>query len=168
MSENLNERGSITSDIGEVEIATDDLEFEDQRLRFFLAYLNMVYGTTPTSFKKGLFLFVFYKLFSLFSAILNNDTNRKLIESFLDKSDRNIILIFENSDPINLLNEFPMQIKSKIICFVKRNEHIIDKHIPIQNQLTVAEFTQSSLTQLALFISQVDYSFQSSFAFFFS
>jgi hypothetical protein len=53
MSESVNERYSISSDIGEVEIANDDMELEDQRLRFFLNYLNIVYGTTPTIFKKS-------------------------------------------------------------------------------------------------------------------
>ncbi|CAF4379328.1 unnamed protein product, partial [Adineta steineri] len=93
MSESINERGSLSSDIGEIEISTDDTEFEDQRFRFFLSYLNIVYGTTPTVFK---------------TAILNNEINRKLIESFLDKSDRNIIVIFENSDSLNILTEFPI------------------------------------------------------------
>jgi hypothetical protein len=53
MSENTNERGSISSDIGEIEISPDDMELEDQRFRFFLTYLNIIYGTTPTAFKKG-------------------------------------------------------------------------------------------------------------------
>jgi hypothetical protein len=56
MSENINERGSISSDIGEIEIAIDDNELEDQRLRFFLNYLNIVYGTTLPIFKKGFLL----------------------------------------------------------------------------------------------------------------
>jgi hypothetical protein len=53
MTESVNERGSTSSDIGEVEIAIDDNELEDQRLRFILNYLNIIYGTTPTGFKKG-------------------------------------------------------------------------------------------------------------------
>jgi hypothetical protein len=53
MSASVNERGSLSSDIGEIEIAPDDMELEDQRLRFFLTYLNMIYGTTPAIFKKG-------------------------------------------------------------------------------------------------------------------
>lgn len=95
-----------------------------------------------------------------FSAILNNETNRKILESFLDKSDRNIILIFENSDSLNLLTQFPIQFKSKIICFVKRYETIIEKDIPLNKQITIAEFTQSSITQLNIFISEVDLKFQ--------
>jgi hypothetical protein len=55
MSESVNERGSTSSDIGEIEIVTDNNELEDQRLRFFLNYLNIVYGTTPVIFKKGCF-----------------------------------------------------------------------------------------------------------------
>jgi hypothetical protein len=92
-----------------------------------------------------------------FSAILNNETHRKLIDSFLDKSDRNIILIFENSDSLNILTEFPIQFKSKIICFVKRYETIIDKDIPLKKQLTIAEFTQSCITQLNIFVSEVKF-----------
>ncbi len=56
MSENVNERGSTSSDIGEIEISTDNNELEDQRLRFIFNYLNIVYGTTLIGFKKG-FLF---------------------------------------------------------------------------------------------------------------
>ncbi|CAF4466971.1 unnamed protein product, partial [Rotaria magnacalcarata] len=52
MNESVNERSSISSDIGEVEIANDDMELEDQRFRFILSYLNIVYGTTPVAFKK--------------------------------------------------------------------------------------------------------------------
>jgi hypothetical protein len=55
MSESVNERGSLSSDLGVVELSSDDLELEDQRLRFFLSYLKIVYGTTPTAFKKGAF-----------------------------------------------------------------------------------------------------------------
>jgi hypothetical protein len=58
MSENVNERGSTSSDIGEIEISTDNNELEDQRLRFIFNYLNIIYGTTPIEFKKG-FLFLF-------------------------------------------------------------------------------------------------------------
>lgn len=88
-------------------------------------------------------------------AILDNEINRKYIESFLDKSDRQFILIFENSDTLNILPEFPEQLKSKIICFIKLNESIIDKNIPLKKQITIAEFTQSSLTQFSLFISDI-------------
>ncbi len=91
----------------------------------------------------------------LFLAILTNETNRKLIESFLDKSDRDLILIFENSDSLNILTEFPIPIKSKIICFIKRNETVIDNDIPLKKQLAIAEFTHASMTQLSLFISEV-------------
>ncbi|CAF1144709.1 unnamed protein product, partial [Rotaria magnacalcarata] len=140
MNESVNERSSISSDIGEVEIANDDMELEDQRFRFILSYLNIVYGTTPVAFKK---------------AIINNDINRKLIESFFDKTNRNIILIFENSDSLNVLTEFPIHFKSKIVCFVKRNENIIEKDIPLKKQIAIAEFTSSSITQLSLFISEI-------------
>ncbi|CAF3388923.1 unnamed protein product [Rotaria sp. Silwood1] len=140
MNESVNERSSISSDIGEVEIVNDDMELEDQRFRFIVTYLNIVYGTTLIAFKK---------------AIINNEINRKLIESFFDKPDRNIILIFENSDSLNLLTEFPIQLKSKIICFVKRNETIIEKDIPLKKQIAIAEFTSSSITQLSLFISEI-------------
>ncbi|CAF3706752.1 unnamed protein product [Rotaria sordida] len=140
MNENVNERSSISSDIGEIEIVNDDMELEDQRFRFIVTYLNIVYGTTPIAFKK---------------AIINNEINRKLIESFFDKTDRNIILIFENSDSLNILTEFPIQFKSKIICFVKRNESIIEKDIPLKKQIAIAEFTSSSITQLSLFISEI-------------
>ncbi|CAF3576543.1 unnamed protein product [Rotaria sordida] len=140
MNENVNERSSISSDIGEIEIVNDDMELEDQRFRFIVTYLNIVYGTTPIAFKK---------------AIINNEINRKLIESFFDKTDRNIILIFENSDSLNILTEFPIQLKSKIICFVKRNESIIEKDIPLKKQIAIAEFTSSSITQLSLFISEI-------------
>ena len=53
MSESVNDRGSLTSDIGEIEIVNDENEFEDQRLGFILNYLSLVYGTTPIVFKKG-------------------------------------------------------------------------------------------------------------------
>ncbi|UJR10317.1 hypothetical protein I4U23_014523 [Adineta vaga] len=140
MSESVNERGSLSSDLGDVEISSDDMEFEDQRLRFFLSYLQIVYGTTPAIFKK---------------AILYNEINRKLMESFLDKSDQNIILIFENSDSLNILTEFPLQIKSKLVCFVKRNSTIIYTDISLKKQIAIAEFTHSSMTQLSLFISEI-------------
>jgi len=90
-----------------------------------------------------------------FSAILNNEINRKILEKFLDKSDRHLILIFENSDSLNILTEFPNQLKSKIICFIKQNETIIKKDIPLKKQLTIVEFTQSSIKQLTLFISDI-------------
>jgi dynein heavy chain len=90
-----------------------------------------------------------------FSAILNNEINRKILEKFLDKSDRHLILIFENSDSLNILTEFPNQLKSKIICFIKQNETIIKKDIPLKKQLTIIEFTQSSIKQLTLFISDI-------------
>lgn len=53
MSESVNERGSLTSELGEVDLSSDDLEVDDQRIRFFLSYLKIVYGTTPIAFKKG-------------------------------------------------------------------------------------------------------------------
>jgi hypothetical protein len=53
MSENLKERGSTSSDGTDSETVADDSEFDDPRLRFFLDYLNLVYGTTPAAFKKG-------------------------------------------------------------------------------------------------------------------
>ncbi len=59
MTESVNERGSTSSDIGEVEIAIDDNELEDQRLRFIFNYLNIVYGTTPTIFKKSIEFYLF-------------------------------------------------------------------------------------------------------------
>jgi dynein heavy chain len=65
------------------------------------------------------------------------------------------MLIFENSDSLNILTEFPNQFKSKLICFIKRNKSIINKDIPLKKQLTIAEFTQSSITQLSLFISEI-------------
>ncbi len=49
----INERGSTSSDLGEVEIITDDNELEDQRLRFILNYLNLIFGITTIVFKKG-------------------------------------------------------------------------------------------------------------------
>lgn len=55
MNESINERSSISSDIGEAELVNDDMELEDQRLRFILAYLNITYSITPTAFKKGAF-----------------------------------------------------------------------------------------------------------------
>jgi len=55
MNENINERGSTSSDIGEIEISTDNNELEDQRLRFIFNYLNIVYGITLIGFKKGFF-----------------------------------------------------------------------------------------------------------------
>jgi hypothetical protein len=80
MTESVNERGSTSSDIGEVEIAIDDNELEDQRLRFILNYLNIIYGTTPTGFKKGVkFDFdrfwikfvLFFQLFLIMKSIVN-------------------------------------------------------------------------------------------------
>ncbi|CAF2541436.1 unnamed protein product [Rotaria sp. Silwood2] len=76
MNESANERSSISSDIGEVEILNDDMELEDQRFRFIITYLNIVYGTTPIAFKK---------------AIINNEVNRKVIESFFQ-----LIIRFSN------------------------------------------------------------------------
>lgn len=67
------------------------------------------------------------------------------------------MLIFENSESLNILTEFPIRIKEKIICFVKRNESIIEKSIPLKKQIAIAEFTSASLTQLSLFISEVNY-----------
>jgi hypothetical protein len=84
-----------------------------------------------------------------------------LLESFLDKPDRSLILIFENTDSLNILTEFPTPIKSKIVCFVKRNATIIYNDVPLKKQIAIAEFTQSSMTQLSLFISEVDDSFSS-------
>jgi hypothetical protein len=49
----INERGSTSSDLGELEIITDDNELEDQRLRFILNYLNLIFGITTIVFKKG-------------------------------------------------------------------------------------------------------------------
>ncbi len=95
------------------------------------------------------------KFFFFSTAIFDNEINRKLIESFLDKPDRHFILIFENSDSLNILTEFPNEFKSKIICFIKRNEMIIEKDIPLKKQITIAEFTQSTITQLNLFISEI-------------
>ena len=93
--------------------------------------------------------------FFFLSAIFDNEINHKLIETFLDKSDRNFILIFENSDTLNILSEFPNEFKSKLICFIKRNEGIIEKNIPLKKQITIAEFTPSSLTQFNLFIFEI-------------
>ena len=78
------------------------------------------------------------------------------MQSFLDTADRNLILIFENSDSLNILTEFPMQIKSKLVCFVKRNSSVIHDDIPLKKQIAIAEFTHSSMAQLSLFISEVD------------
>lgn len=161
MNDSINERSSISSDIGDVEIANDDIELEDQRFRFIFNYLSIAYSITPIIFKKGGFSvprsFKLKKVifFLFFSAILNNEAHRKIIDSFFDKSDRNIILIFENSDSLNILTEFPIQFKSKIICFVKRNEAIIENNVPLKKQIAIAEFTPSSITQLSLFISEV-------------
>ena len=160
MSENLNERGSVSSDGIDLETVADDSEFDDPRVRFFLDYLNLVYGTTAAAFKKGRSTAECSAMGSLLSlAIVNQDNHRKLFEAFLDQPDHSRILVFENSDPLNLSNDFPLQIKSKLICFVKQNQSIVEKDIPIRKQLVIAEFTQTSMSQLALFISQVQASF---------
>ncbi len=39
------------------------------------------------------------------------------------------MLIFDNTDSLNILTEFPKQFKSKLICFIKKNENIINKDI---------------------------------------
>lgn len=46
----MNERSSMSS---EMNTPMDENELEDQRLRFFLDYLNIIYGTTSVAFKKG-------------------------------------------------------------------------------------------------------------------
>ena len=57
MSESVNERGSLSSDIGDVEISSsDDMELDDLRFRFFLSYLNIVFGTTPSAFQKRMLI----------------------------------------------------------------------------------------------------------------
>ena len=53
MSDNINERGSTSSDIAEVEIVSDEHELDDLRLRFISNYLTIAFGTTPVAFKKG-------------------------------------------------------------------------------------------------------------------
>ena len=53
MSDSVNERGSITSDGTETDTTTDESEFDDPRLVFFLEYLTIAYGTTTSAFKKG-------------------------------------------------------------------------------------------------------------------
>jgi len=65
------------------------------------------------------------------------------------------MLIFDNTDSLNILTEFPKQFKSKLICFIKQNENIINKDISLKKQITIIEFTQSSITQLNLFISEI-------------
>lgn len=57
MSESVNERGSLSSELGDVEISSsDDMELDDPRFRFFLSYLNIVFGTTPTAFQKRMLI----------------------------------------------------------------------------------------------------------------
>lgn len=90
-------------------------------------------------------------MFFLRLAIVENE----LIESFLEKSDREWILIFENTETLNILREFPQQFKSKLICFVKLNRTMVEKNIPLKKQMIITEFNQSSLKQLNLFISDV-------------
>ena len=53
MSDSVNERGSITSDGTETDTATDESEFDDPRLGFFVEYLNIAFGTSTSTFKKG-------------------------------------------------------------------------------------------------------------------
>ena len=157
MTESVNERGSTSSELGDVEIIENDNELEDQRLRFILNYLSLIFGTTSVAFKKGgeFILNFYFDMNFVCLAILDHEINRKYIELFLDKTDRQLILIFENTDTLNILTEFPEQFKSKLICFIKLNDTIIEKTIPLKKQIMIAEFTQSSLTQLSLFISDV-------------
>lgn len=53
MNESINERGSTSSEIAEVEIVADDQELDDPRLRFIFNYLTLAFGTTHVAFKKG-------------------------------------------------------------------------------------------------------------------
>ena len=67
MSESVKERSSISSDGGDAEAVTDDIELKDQRLLFVFTYLNIVYGTTLQAFKNG-FLFYFRSINSKFES----------------------------------------------------------------------------------------------------
>jgi hypothetical protein len=88
-------------------------------------------------------------------ALLSNETNRQCLTHFLDTSTSTRFLIVENADALNVANEFPLEIKTKLVCFVKRHATAIDRRLSMKKQLVIAEFTRTSLTQLALFINQV-------------
>lgn len=66
MNENINERGSTSSENVEGEIIADDQELDDPRLRFIFNYLSIAFGTTPVGFKKGvqIILRAFFSCFS--------------------------------------------------------------------------------------------------------
>jgi hypothetical protein len=47
MNDNMNERSSLISTvIDNNESVTDDMQFDDQRVRFIVAYVNLVFGVT--------------------------------------------------------------------------------------------------------------------------
>jgi len=159
MNETLHDRSSVTSDVGDIESSQNENQLDDQRFQFIFNYLNLVYGITPVAFQKGSFFF-FYNGCSLFNkhvffmyvVVFENEFNRKLIDEFFD---RTRILICEYTETLNLYNEFPNEFKSKLICFIKRQNKPIDKDISLKKQMTIVEFTQSSIVQFSRFLSDV-------------
>ena len=66
---------------------------------------------------------------STFLVLINNETNRKLLESFFNGSSHNTVLIFENSDSLNILTKFPNQFKSKITLVYDKQNQVFEHNV---------------------------------------